>query len=472
MTSQDTQSNYKIENRFSLYDLSGANFHFADQWKFDEIKPMTRLFHALDNHNSVIAGGIVPRLIVPGLDEFGPSDIDVFIYGKDEKEKKETVKNIIRNLFDLFRSLGKTERPGKIYYWANKSVCTIYHTYIEHPIQIIVTNKENEYEILNGFDFHASQAIFRRKYGSECYTAYGSRGFIETFENKQLTITSEYINARKVSRERVAKYCKRYSLSFPEGEASNFSLSGRDFAKDPVAERVNPLAENATPLGVEPKFFIPSLFYTDEQNKRGLQRYANGTVYVLKMTQDSDADLILSGMDFSGSEYGYQYTKKKSSSLKYIGNELLEESWISVGENFEASKNEKETHADVVTASVPSETTTTLPAGEELPASPPDAYSRQGVSRREEVASFANGSSLTAPGSFAKTSCSSESETAEVLDVEPPVEVPPRQESTGENKGCHEKEVSQKPEKRKKTLEEIEEIVRKVIASEFNSNCA
>ena len=42
------------------------------------------------------------------------------------------------------------------------------------------------------------------------------------------------------------------------------------------------------------------------------------------------------------------------------------------------------------------------------------------------------------------------------------------QESTSEDRGCNEKEnVSQKQEKRNKTLKEIEDIIRKVIASQF-----
>jgi hypothetical protein len=127
------------------------------------------LFLDFDWSNIIVSGGFVTGCFTNDI--LYSSDIDLWIYGHDIEQKKET----------LIKTLNFFNKNGnKIIYSMNNQVITLCLIGIDRNIQIIFTDKNNPYEIINDFHFDYVKAFYNGT------TLYGTSEFINSIKTKTI----------------------------------------------------------------------------------------------------------------------------------------------------------------------------------------------------------------------------------------------------------------------------------------------
>lgn len=122
--------------------------------KWDEFSRWLNDFPYDEYEDLIISGGGVVKCLCENM-EYGNSDVDIFIYGNDEENKRKTVEKLM-NYF-------KEKHPGT-YFSVYRSVVTLINPNIERCLQIVVTNYEKGFDIIYDFDqTHLMNAIYKGK---------------------------------------------------------------------------------------------------------------------------------------------------------------------------------------------------------------------------------------------------------------------------------------------------------------------
>ena len=160
-------------------------------------------FDDFDWSNVLLAGGLVSGLLETKYDKtmYTESDLDLFLYGKNQKEMKEAY---IRT-YEYFK-----KKFGTIYsfIYNNSMVVTILSPKFRRVIQLIGTEFSKPIDIIKNFDLTHCQVGFDGQ--NVIYTS----EFIKSIQTRITKITKFSIHAYRL----VKAYQRGYSIETPEND--------------------------------------------------------------------------------------------------------------------------------------------------------------------------------------------------------------------------------------------------------------
>lgn len=124
---------------------------------YDETKLIYDIIDEIGWDNICMAGGLISRLLDYEQIETAPtllnSDVDLFIYGKN----RTLINDKINKLYEKIKE--KTQNPVFFKYHYSSVINLITESF-HKPVQIIVTNYENVYDLISDFDLSHSQVAW------------------------------------------------------------------------------------------------------------------------------------------------------------------------------------------------------------------------------------------------------------------------------------------------------------------------
>ena len=154
-------------------------------------------------HNFVISGGFVAGQLDSRLFSMnGVSDIDLFVYGTTSKKRKEVGMGIIA----VLKNYGGDQMKKTI--TVRGSVVTFYfHTKNMFPIQVILSDFETKYQILNSFDLSICQVLIDPS-DTDNIRVLGTKEYLHTMNYRSITVLNGS-NSNWIVR--LAKYLLRHT---------------------------------------------------------------------------------------------------------------------------------------------------------------------------------------------------------------------------------------------------------------------
>jgi hypothetical protein len=141
-------------------------------------------------NNIVLSGGAILHCLTPKPNKYSNSDVDLWIYGKTEEERQEKFTNILK-YFDKYET----------FYGINHNVITIIIRNIKRNFQVILTNYETKYKVIEEFDMTHIQSVYDGE------NVLGTTDFILSLK----TQITKIINKDNIKPYRVAK---AYNLGY------------------------------------------------------------------------------------------------------------------------------------------------------------------------------------------------------------------------------------------------------------------
>lgn len=273
-------------------ELMSSVFNSQAMSQIEDNEIVVRLINTLiPYHNVVLAGGY-PTALLDHTIEYNPqSDIDVFIYGSNRKNRMQC---IIQDL--------ETEFKGSLYYKQHGSVVTFWVQDTPIRIQLIVSQAKNLFDLLFNFDFN---------YCSWAYLPKEDR-FAGTLDSFYSIITrTTFLSKTSLRLERLLKaHYKGYSIvKYKPFEVSNDLSHFPDDFEIFVENGIN--IENLEKILPETEYrfdyYVPQSSLSSEKNRYDLRKYYQDPEIKL-------GSVDLGQINYWGIKNGYGYHDNKQKS--------------------------------------------------------------------------------------------------------------------------------------------------------------